>query len=74
MPILQCKRCGHEWIPRGKTKPERCPNCNSPYWNKSYKRKIYSITIPISKETKEKLTSLKKNGETYDDVIKRIID
>jgi len=29
---LECKRCGHKWIPR---KPEvmLCPKCKTPYWN-----------------------------------------
>ena len=38
---LQCKRCGHIWIPR---KPEvmLCPKCHSPYWNKE--RKLYEST------------------------------
>ena len=31
--ILECLRCGHEWIPRGK-KPKQCPKCRSPYWDK----------------------------------------
>ena len=35
---LECKRCGHKWIPR---KPEvmLCPKCKSPYWNIEKKKK-----------------------------------
>ena len=29
-----CKRCGHQWIPRSEKEPKVCPKCNSPYWNK----------------------------------------
>lgn len=25
---FKCKRCGHEWIPRGEEEPSVCPNCN----------------------------------------------
>jgi predicted Zn-ribbon and HTH transcriptional regulator len=34
LPKYECKRCGHEWIPRKETKPVRCPKCKSPYWDK----------------------------------------
>ncbi|MFX0136903.1 MAG: hypothetical protein ACFFDN_24915 [Candidatus Hodarchaeota archaeon] len=37
LPTEKCKRCGHTWHPRSDKKPERCPNCNSPYWDKDYK-------------------------------------
>lgn len=33
IPILTCKRCGHEWVPRISS-PAVCPKCHSPYWNK----------------------------------------
>jgi len=29
---LNCKRCGHKWIPR-KIRTMVCPKCHSPYWN-----------------------------------------
>ena len=38
LPTLKCKRCKHEWIPRTEKKPEVCPECNSPYWDKPYTR------------------------------------
>lgn len=31
--VNMCHRCGHEWAQRGEQTPERCPNCNSPYWS-----------------------------------------
>jgi len=34
VPYLECKRCGHKWIPRNPKTPKVCPGCNSPYWNK----------------------------------------
>jgi len=39
-PKLKCKRCGHEWIQRGRELPKVCPNlkCKSPYWNKTRER------------------------------------
>jgi len=29
---LECKRCGHKWIPR-KAKVRWCPNCTSYKWD-----------------------------------------
>ena len=29
----ECLHCGHAWIPRV-AMPRRCPQCNSPRWNK----------------------------------------
>lgn len=43
LPVLKCKRCGHEWYPRSRKKPDRCANkkCNSPYWDKErIKKKV----------------------------------
>ena len=42
MPTLiegfECCRCGHVWRPRNiRIAPERCPKCNSPYWDKPRK-------------------------------------
>lgn len=34
LTTLKCQRCGHAWHPRSHEAPERCPGCNSPYWNK----------------------------------------
>jgi len=34
IPENECLRCGHKWPQRGEKKPERCPECNSPYWNR----------------------------------------
>jgi hypothetical protein len=31
---LKCMRCRHAWHPRSHEPPERCPKCNSPYWDK----------------------------------------
>ncbi len=36
---LQCKRCGHEWVPR-KEDVRMCPNCRSPYFDRERKKKI----------------------------------
>ena len=38
MTVLQCTRCGYEWIQRQATAPKSCPHCNSPYWNKERTR------------------------------------
>lgn len=32
--VLHCIRCSHEWRQRGDSSPERCPKCNSPYWDR----------------------------------------
>lgn len=31
----RCLRCDHEWVPRKSVIPIICPNCKSPYWNRS---------------------------------------
>jgi len=35
----RCERCDHEWVPRETTEgsPTICPDCKSPYWNKTRK-------------------------------------
>ena len=30
---LNCKKCGHEWIPKIK-EVRQCPNCKSAWWDK----------------------------------------
>jgi hypothetical protein len=36
LTVYICERCGHQWVPRGKTLPTVCSNpaCKSPAWNK----------------------------------------
>lgn len=36
---LNCKRCGHTWIPRKDKSPKVCPKCKSPYWDKKRLKK-----------------------------------
>jgi len=33
LPKLNCKRCGHEWIPK-KEEIRQCPKCKSAWWDK----------------------------------------
>ena len=33
----KCLRCGYKWYKRIPGRPERCPKCNSPYWDKEKK-------------------------------------
>ena len=35
---LECKRCGHKWIPRV-AEVRICAKCKSPYWDKEKKKK-----------------------------------
>ena len=35
---FKCARCGHVWMPR-LVKPEVCPKCKSPYWDRARKQK-----------------------------------
>jgi predicted RNase H-like HicB family nuclease len=38
MPINKCAKCSHEWIPRVPNhRPRKCPNCQSPNWEKDLK-------------------------------------
>lgn len=34
LPILECKRCLHKWVPRTPQEPKVCPKCKSAYWDK----------------------------------------
>ena len=36
---LECKRCGHDWLPRIEGHPEQCPKCRSYYWDTEPKKK-----------------------------------
>jgi len=36
----RCLRCNHYWKRRTISLPERCPRCNSPYWNKKRRKEI----------------------------------
>lgn len=34
----KCYRCSHIWVPRNiEEKPQVCPRCKSPYWDKPRK-------------------------------------
>ena len=34
MKKLKCERCGWEWFQKFDRKPQTCPKCRSPYWEK----------------------------------------
>jgi len=36
IPVLKCKRCGHEWVPRI-SNVQICPKCKSARWNEDRK-------------------------------------
>lgn len=38
LPVLKCRRCGHEWVPRYPQVPLRCAKCRSSYWQRERKR------------------------------------
>ena len=45
--MLECKKCGHRWIPIVK-KPLKCPACNQPnYW----KPKVRNIGLRVLPES-----------------------
>lgn len=54
IPYLKCTRCKHQWIPRSTNYPKVCPRCNSPYWNKEYKRSD-KINKRITKKEAEEI-------------------
>lgn len=61
IPYLNCTRCRHKWIPRSSNIPKVCPKCNSPYWNKEYRRS------DIVNGPKKKLNK-KESPEEYEEV------
>lgn len=34
LPTYTCSRCNHTWHPRTDNRPEVCPKCKSPYWDR----------------------------------------
>lgn len=54
LPTLECKRCGHEWIPRKPQKPKVCPKCKSAYWDKEKEPRTWKNTGIRVTENKRK--------------------
>jgi DNA-directed RNA polymerase subunit RPC12/RpoP len=41
IPGFRCYRCGHSWAPlQAESKPNVCPKCKSPYWDKPRKENL----------------------------------
>ena len=36
----QCHRCYHQWRPRARVAPKRCPKCKSPYWDRPRRQEV----------------------------------
>ena len=53
LTFLECKRCGHSWIPRSINKPKVCPNCKSLGWDKPRKRAKDRDSWFLDKEVKK---------------------
>ena len=34
LPVWECNRCSHRWVPRKTEIPAACPKCKSPRWNR----------------------------------------
>jgi predicted Zn-ribbon and HTH transcriptional regulator len=39
LKALECRKCGHSWIPREGELPKVCPRCKSYAWNDEQKGK-----------------------------------
>ena len=41
LQFLECKRCGHNWVPR--VNPVQCPRCHSYHWfeDKSMDKRLH---------------------------------
>jgi len=67
LPKLTCLRCEHEWTPRYEKKPENCPHCHSPYWNKP-RRTLKKGNVGLSNKihTKEAENEDKENNQATD--------
>lgn len=61
MPTLECKRCGHIWIPKRPFYPKVCPQCKSPYWNKNYRRADFEKKHILKMERKAASVGSNKN-------------
>lgn len=50
LPVYQCKRCDHKWVPRIEN-PGSCPACHNKNWNKEPTRKSYGFSsIEVGQE------------------------
>lgn len=43
MEKLECKRCGHTWIPRIEGRPGQCPECHNTRWDKPRVKPIRDV-------------------------------
>lgn len=46
LPLYECKRCKHKWIPR-KEKVQQCPKCRSHNWDKEKNKEKKQIKIAL---------------------------
>ena len=55
LPTLNCGICGHTWVRRKTTRPVKCPECNSPNWDRTdfqrVSKKRASVRPESAKET-----------------------
>jgi uncharacterized protein (DUF433 family)/DNA-directed RNA polymerase subunit RPC12/RpoP len=54
----QCLRCGHQWLPRKKGVPLKCPSCDSPYWQKPSRKARAAHLEPANEEEESALLEL----------------
>lgn len=62
----RCVRCGRSWYPRSAQRPNRCPACNSPYWDRTRRSQIVEqITGIITQHPEWALEDARRvNAET----------
>ena len=44
VPILNCLKCGHEWMARTVNPPKVCPKCKRSDWQKQRLDKKYPLS------------------------------
>ena len=69
LPTYECLRCGHKWHPRSDRRPDRCPKCNSPYWDRPRKGSDTPITVDHLKYDSHS-KSIPRHSTVFSDICK----
>ena len=75
LPMLECKRCGHRWRPRGPGKPRVCPRCKTKYWEFPKEKTFGEIAkmVGMSRTYLYYLNYLKEHKDLISDLFPKVL-
>lgn len=81
IPVLRCDACSHEWAPRKREPPKKCPRCQSPYSSGQIKQmtQAYAAIDPLAhatqreRETLVGLLTVLRSGEPKDRALLKLM-